>query len=158
MDRRCPHCRFELKGNDKTCPLCGSQLDVVRGGGDSFVPPPPSPVENPSTGEVDSTPWTPPRSEGDSANDMAGTPPKYTVQAILCLLFCCLPFAIPGIVYSEKIPGLMAKGDVEGAWRASRLARNWVLASFLSVLIPTVLMVIISMILSVSSGELDFLN
>jgi len=51
------------------------------------------------------------------------------VWAILCTLFCCLPFGIVAIVYSSQVNGKLQAGDVTGAMDSSRKARNWCLFS-----------------------------
>jgi len=37
------------------------------------------------------------------------------VQAILCTLFCCLPFGIVAIVFAAQVDGKLAAGDYNGA-------------------------------------------
>lgn len=54
----------------------------------------------------------------------------HLVFALLTLVFCCLPLAIPAIVYAVQVSGKMEQGDVEGALRASRRARLWSWISF----------------------------
>lgn len=53
-------------------------------------------------------------------------PPKtYLTESILVTLFCCLPFGIVGIVNASKVCDLIAKGDLEGAKKASEEAEAW---------------------------------
>ncbi len=56
--------------------------------------------------------------------------PNYLAQAILCTLFCCLPFGIVSIVYAASVNGKLAAGDISGAMQASRMARTWCWVSF----------------------------
>ena len=56
--------------------------------------------------------------------------PNYLVQAILVTLFCCVPFGIVSIVYAAQVNGKVALGDMEGARRTSRSAKNWAWISF----------------------------
>lgn len=56
--------------------------------------------------------------------------PTYLWQSIVVSFFCCLPFGIPGIVYAAKVDGLMARGDFDGARRASDSAKMWCWISF----------------------------
>ena len=56
-------------------------------------------------------------------------PETYLVWNILALVFCCVPLAIPGIVYSAMVSSRYQSGDYDGAVRASNTARNWLIAS-----------------------------
>ena len=56
--------------------------------------------------------------------------PSYLPQAILCTIFCCLPFGIVAIVYAAQVNGKIASGNIAGAEEASRKARTWCWASF----------------------------
>lgn len=56
--------------------------------------------------------------------------PNYLAQAILVTLFCCVPFGIVSIVYAAQVNGKVALGDMEGARRTSRSAKNWAWISF----------------------------
>lgn len=69
---------------------------------------------------------------GAGAGSPVNTIPNYLVQAILVTLFCCLPFGIVSIVYAAQVNGKEQAGDLAGARQASRLAKKWVWAGFLS--------------------------
>jgi Interferon-induced transmembrane protein/zinc-ribbon domain len=56
--------------------------------------------------------------------------PTYLAQAILCTIFCCLPFGIVGIVYAAQVSTKIAQGDILGAQAASKSARTWCWVSF----------------------------
>lgn len=56
--------------------------------------------------------------------------PNYLVQSILVTLFCCLPFGIVALVYSNKVNTKMMMGDQRGAIYASNQARTWCWISF----------------------------
>jgi hypothetical protein len=56
--------------------------------------------------------------------------PTYLVPAILCTLFCCLPFGVPAIVYSAQVSSKQAAGDIAGAQTASKNARTWCWVAF----------------------------
>lgn len=58
--------------------------------------------------------------------------PSYLAQAILCTLFCCLPFGIVATVYAAQVNGKLAAGDYRGAKEASHSARTWCWVSFLT--------------------------
>jgi hypothetical protein len=56
--------------------------------------------------------------------------PNYLVQAILCTIFCCLPFGIVSIVYAAQVNGKVAAGDMAGAEAASKSAKTWCWVAF----------------------------
>lgn len=60
---------------------------------------------------------------------MGPKPDSNLVWAILATLFCCLPFGVAAIVFATKVDSQWYAGDIAGAQRSSRLARNWSLAS-----------------------------
>jgi len=51
--------------------------------------------------------------------------PNYLAQAILCTIFCCVPFGIPAIVYAAQVSGKAARGDIAGAQASSKNAKTW---------------------------------
>jgi hypothetical protein len=55
---------------------------------------------------------------------------SHLAWAILVTLFCCLPFGIPAIVFAAQVNGKQAKGDYEGAVKASRNAKIWCWVAF----------------------------
>lgn len=69
--------------------------------------------------------------------------PSYLAQAILCTLFCCLPFGIVAIVYAAQVNGMLAAGNYQGAVKASASARTWCWVSFLTGIGACVLYVIL---------------
>ena len=66
--------------------------------------------------------------------DMGGQPrpqvPNYLVPAILCTIFCCLPFGIPAIVFAAQVNSKLQVGDVQGAMESSRKAKMWCWIAF----------------------------
>lgn len=58
-------------------------------------------------------------------------PKTWLASSILTTIFCCLPFGIVGIVYAAQVSANYEAGRYEEAERASRIARNWTIASFL---------------------------
>lgn len=56
--------------------------------------------------------------------------PSYLAQAILCTLFCCIPFGIVAIVYAAQVGTKLAVGDYSGAKQASDSARTWCWVAF----------------------------
>lgn len=55
---------------------------------------------------------------------------NYLVQAILCTIFCCLPFGIVAIVYAAQVNGKVDAGDMAGAQAASKNAKTWCWVAF----------------------------
>jgi len=56
--------------------------------------------------------------------------PSYMAQAILCTLFCCLPFGIVAIVYAAQVNRHLAAGNYAQAQEASDKAKMWCWLSF----------------------------
>jgi hypothetical protein len=59
---------------------------------------------------------------------LVNKPKSNMVSAILVTLFCCLPLGIVAIAYAAKADARWNVGDWQGAERAARSSRNWVLA------------------------------
>ena len=83
----------------------------------------------------------------DSGNYSPQTKPdSFLVWAILCTIFCCLPFGIVSIVYAAKVDSLWYAKDYTGAMEAARKARTWFWWGFgigiFSILITTIFYVI----------------
>lgn len=57
--------------------------------------------------------------------------PNYLVQAILCTLFCCVPFGIVAIVYAAQVNEKANRGYYSEARVASDKARTWCWLSFI---------------------------
>jgi hypothetical protein len=57
--------------------------------------------------------------------------PNYLTQAILCTLFCCVPFGIVAIINAAQVSSKLGAGDYRGAQRASDQARKWCWISLL---------------------------
>jgi hypothetical protein len=55
---------------------------------------------------------------------------NYLAPAILCTLFCCLPFGIVAIVNAAQVNAKLAAGDYEGAEASAQQARTWCWVSF----------------------------
>lgn len=56
-------------------------------------------------------------------------PPNYLVWCILVTIFCCNIGGIIAIIYSARVSSRYIAGDYEGAASASRLTRNWIIAT-----------------------------
>ena len=70
---------------------------------------------------------------------------NYLVAAILCTLFCCLPFGIAGILFAVWANSKAQQGDIDGAAVAASWARLMCILSFV--------LGLISLIWFFSSGE-----
>ncbi len=61
-------------------------------------------------------------------------PPKirnYLVLSILTTLFCCLPFGIIAIIQASSVNSKLSRGDIQGAFRSSRSAKNWAISGII---------------------------
>lgn len=131
----CPRCGSRNSETARFCGNCGQTLQQQSARPDPNPSPPhPSVPEEPFR---DSGPDHEPFGDGGGENEpfrrFGGYPPKvpnYLIQAILVTLFCCVPFGIVAIVYAAQVNGKVALGDMEGAWRTSRSAKNWAWISF----------------------------
>ena len=135
----CPRCR---RVNSETARFCGNCGETLQQQGSRAEPEPPPPSPPPPTyvpeqpvrdPGPDYEPFRGGAREYEPFRGTEGHPPKvpnYLVQAILVTLFCCVPFGIVAIVYAAQVNGKVALGDLEGAWRTSRSAKNWAWISF----------------------------
>jgi hypothetical protein len=55
---------------------------------------------------------------------------NYLAPAILCTLFCCLPFGIVAIVNAAQVNSKLSAGDYEGAEASANQAKTWCWVSF----------------------------
>jgi hypothetical protein len=55
--------------------------------------------------------------------------PTHLVWAILSTLVCCNPLGIVSIAYAAQVNTHLFRGDIPGAQRSSRLAKNWAVAT-----------------------------
>lgn len=56
-------------------------------------------------------------------------PPNYLAWSIVVTILCCLIGGIVAIIYSTQVSSRYMAGDYEGAERASRNARTWIIVS-----------------------------
>ena len=64
------------------------------------------------------------------AHQRGGHIPNYLVPAILCTIFCCLPFGIVAIVFAAQVDSKASAGDIDGARQASNNALTWCWLAF----------------------------
>jgi hypothetical protein len=137
----CKKCSSILSDSDQFCANCGEPVngesdDKAAGGTQGPAPGSSAGQGGPSAGQT------------ASVNDYDAVPPKYTVQSVLTLLFCCWPFAIPALVYGSKVDKLYYQGQKAEAWEASKNAKKWCIVSCVCgaayILIVTVIAVIMA--------------
>jgi hypothetical protein len=117
----CVKCGSMLSDTDQSCANCGtSVLDDGTA----------APRQTASTG--------PGVGAGVNVGSSAGpdTPPKYLpwsiVLLVLSVIFCQitgLPGSIVALVYGSKVDSLMSQGKTDEAWRSSKTAKYWLIAS-----------------------------
>ena len=90
--------------------------------GNPFDNPPPPPQFNQGAGQQQ---FQPPRPKPDN----------YMIWAVLSTVMCCVPLGIAAVVYSNKVDSLWAQGQYEAAEDAANKAKNWAIASAVSVII-----------------------
>lgn len=74
-------------------------------------------------------------------------PKNYLIEAILVTIFCCQPFGIVSIIYAAQVNSKYTEGNYEGANRASKRAKNWMIAAIVSGLLFTILTVVFIFVL-----------
>ncbi|MFW6108779.1 MAG: CD225/dispanin family protein [bacterium] len=57
-------------------------------------------------------------------------PPNYLVPAVLCTIFCCVPFGIAAVVHAAQATSNAAAGDLAAAHYAAEKARMWCWIAF----------------------------
>ncbi len=132
----------DAQGRQAKCPQCGAVMAVP-----AVMKAEPSPPSGGSPFAPGATPLTAPSAA--AFRDI----PNYLVQAILCTLFCCLPFGIVSIVYAAQVNGKVAAGDYLGAQSSSNNARTWCWVAFWCGLVPA-LLYLLSMLSFVMLGTM----
>lgn len=89
------------------------------------VLPPPPPVSPFNTA-------IPPIYDEAEATPPGPCPPSYLGWAIAATLLCCMPFGVVSLVYASKVSSCWRYGEYAEAYKASRYARNWLIASVVS--------------------------
>lgn len=56
-------------------------------------------------------------------------PVNYLALSIIATILCCLPSGIVSIVYSSKVNSEYNNGNYDGALKASRNAKTWIIVS-----------------------------
>ena len=164
---RCTECNKllrvgdEIAGRQAKCPECGAVVTVPasdagggsgqpEGGAYGFSPeaPAPNPYQTPQQ-----TPGSPMIDTGYSSSGVTRRHyPNYLTQAILCTLFCCLPFGVVAIVFAAQVNGHIASGNYRAAQSSSNNARTWCWLSFWLGLIPFLLYIPFVFIMAAGGG------
>ncbi len=126
--RYCINCGQPLEGDVKFCPGCGVPVPPLQN------EPQPEPQQAYAQPEYQQ-PYAQPEYQQGYAQPQPEVRPQpsgpkpsnYLVWAILCTIFCCLPFGIVSIVYAAKVDNLWNAGQYNEAQEASRKAKVWLL-------------------------------
>ncbi len=82
-------------------------------------------------------------------------PDNFMVWAILCTIFCCLPFGIASIINANKVDSLWAMGDYQGAQTAAQNARKWFKWGIICGIIAYIFYIIFGIIGGVGAAALN---
>ena len=144
----CTNCYQEIPDGSRFCPHCGAkqpepaaQTETDQSASDAY-----STYTQTNSTQQD-TQYQDPNAQNygyDYQNSQYQTPPvyqsayepekpinwvPYLVLSIISTVCCCLPFGIVGIVYSAKINSAVNARDWEGAQKAAKTAKIWIIAS-----------------------------
>lgn len=56
--------------------------------------------------------------------------PNYLWQSIVCMVLCCLPLAIPALIFATKVKPAVEMGKLDEARDASKKAKMWCWIAF----------------------------
>ncbi|MDF1740216.1 MAG: CD225/dispanin family protein [Verrucomicrobiales bacterium] len=56
--------------------------------------------------------------------------PNYLWQSIVCMVLCCLPLAIPALIFATKVKPAIEMGKLDEARDASKKAKMWCWIAF----------------------------
>lgn len=123
--RYCINCGQPLDDNARFCTACGVPVPPLQNEPQpepqqAYEQPRPQPQYGYGAAPQETAQPTRPHPTGPK-------PSSYLVWAILCTIFCCLPFGIVSIVYAAKVDNLWNAGNYYEAEEASRKARLWLL-------------------------------
>jgi hypothetical protein len=126
MSKSCPRCGLETDDAAAFCRGCG--VDLRSGAGKGVRP-----VESTSSDERFMPPRELPPDPGTvyayAGGELPASIPTHLIWALLATIICCNPIGIVSIVYAAQVNTLLFRGDIPGAQRASRLARNWTIVT-----------------------------
>lgn len=116
----CPKCGTSLPNAARFCPTCG---DAVGSNAPSTLE---SPLETSDANKPAYDASNPCAQNQENVGDVADVP-DYLILNILATLFCCLPFGVAGIIFSVQANSAKARGDLQGAVRASSTAKTFLI-------------------------------
>jgi hypothetical protein len=130
----CEQCGNQVENDARYCPACGARIEN-RDAGQQETPSG-EPYTLPDTGEAENQDYeqTPPQGQVPHVKN-------YLVESILCVIFCCRPFAIVGIVFAAQVDKFLRAGHIDMAVDASEKAKKWTLISFIIGLVVNLLVI-----------------
>lgn len=156
----CIKCYQEIPEGSKFCPHCGAQQpetpgnDPVNTQADAAAQTETQPLQNggyqDQNTQYQNNPYqnnqyqTPPVYQSSYEPEKPVNWVSYLVLSILTTVCCCVPFGIVGIVYSAKINSAMNAGDYEGAQRAAKTAKIWIIVAAVVGLIANIIVAIMT--------------
>lgn len=156
----CIKCYQEIPEGSKFCPHCGAQQpetpgnDPVNTQADAAAQTETQPLQNggyqDQNTQYQNNPYqnnqyqTPPVYQSSYEPEKPVNWVPYLVLSILTTVCCCVPFGIVGIVYSAKINSAMNAGDYEGAQRAAKTAKIWIIVAAVVGLIANIIVAIMT--------------
>ena len=143
----CKKCSSILSDSDQFCGNCGEPVNAEAADGAAGAAQ--GAASGSSAGQGGGS-----AGRTASVNDYDAVPPKYTVQSILTLLFCCWPFAIPALVYGSKVDKLYYQGRKAEAWEASKNAKKWCIVSCVCGA-AYILIVLVAAVILAATGNLN---
>lgn len=81
-------------------------------------------------------------------------PNNYLALAIISAVTCCIPLGIVSIIHSSKVDSAYNDGDYALAELSSKKAKNWGIASILTIVAIFVIYLFI-MLIAFAAGALD---
>lgn len=134
----CPRCGSQTEDQAKFCSACGMDLSTYQRlwqdqGAQAAYGQPEAPKPAPTPQPQQTSPSPPeqtPTLQPAVPQGQRPQIPNYLGWSIAVLILCFWPTAIPAIINSTQVDSRLARGDVDGAWEASRKAKMWCWISF----------------------------
>lgn len=110
----CTKCGAQCSDDSLYCPKCGANLTM----------------QNANDAKI-------------TGMDLRPTKPSsYLIGSILVMLFCFLPTGLVALIYSISVDNLYGYGKYDEAMRASKNAKNWIIASIVIMVAAWILVLI----------------
>ena len=126
----CPECNAQISDAAAQCPHCGCPVGAPKVNPTPFYQQAPSYQQAPTYQQA-------PKSVPSVC------PETHMTKAILCTLFCCLPFGIAAIVNASEVSSAYMSGNYDLALQKSMNADKWCTWSFIAAAIWVVLYIAI---------------